>query len=236
MHPRLRQVVLLTNDLDSALAEARELFGFTGGVRDPQGMADLGFEHEVLTFTDTCLEIIAPLDPESSFSKLAASGVGGYMTVVQVPNLNEFIERAEKREIRPVMHVDYEGQDLSQWHPKDVGTLAEFDQIEPPESWHFAPGVFEHQATGVATNIAGVTLSVKDPAKMAEQWGYLTNQPHEQTSIMLADGPVTFIPFDDGPRGLRVVELFAADPARVGEVMTLCGVEFRLVAPKGELV
>lgn len=228
--PRLRQIVLITNDLESAIAEAKEKFGFMPGVRDVDSMAELGFEHEVLTFSDTFLEIIAPIDPESPKAKIAASGAGGYMTVVQVAELQPLLDEAQERGFAPLLKQEFQSQQLTQWHPKHLGTIAEFDQIDPVDSWHFAPAVFERKATEVSTGIAGATIAVDDPEAMAERWGGLLGVTHQGATVDLADGPIRFVTVDVGPRGVRAVDLFATDPAQVGLTFELCDVEFRLIA------
>lgn len=224
--------MLITNDLEGALADAKEKFGFMPGVRDIDGMAELGFEHEVLTFSDTFLEIVAPLDPQSSKAQIAASGAGGYMTVVQVKELEPLLNAASERGFAPLLNQVFQSQLLTQWHPKHFGTIAEFDQIDPVDSWHFAPAVFDRQATEVSTGIAGATLAVDDPEMMAERWGYVLGIGHRGTTIELADGPIEFIAAGGGPRGVRAVDVFAADPAQVGLTFELCDVEFRLIGSK----
>ncbi len=233
--PRLRQVVLITPDLDAALAQARELFGFTAGVRDESGMADLGFVHEVYSFGDTFLEIVAPMDPESPQGRLAARGGGGYMAVVQVDDLAEVVRRADELGFAPVLHEEYEGQLISQWHPKHLGTLAEFDEITPSDSWHFAPEIFANATTDVARDIAGVTLAVDDPAAMATTWATVADVDRPtDTTVRLGAETVNFVASDGGPRGLTEVDVIAADPQRVGTETMLCGVRFRFVAAPGQ--
>lgn len=238
-HPRLRQVVLITADLDSALTRARDVLGFGPGVRDVEEMAKLGFEHEVLTLADTFVEIVAPLDADSSFGQLVRrNGDGGYMAVVQVPDLQGVVDTAAGIGVAPVIHQDYEGHRISQWHPKHLGTLAELDQIEPPETWHFAPAVFENKAQGPAGDIVACTIATSDPLQVAGNWATMLGleviEDGEDAVLRLPGEEIRFVPSGDGARGLVAVDLVAADPARAGEVIELCGVRFTLVTTQGE--
>lgn len=232
--PRIRQVVLITDDLAAASAQARELFGFTGGVSLDEEMAKLGFEHVIFSFADTFVEIVSPLDPASPHGRmLEKNGPGGYMVVVQVDDVPALVDRAAGLGFGPIMNEDYHGAPLTQWHPKHLGTLAEIDQVSPPESWHFAPAVFEQCSPDVARDIVAASLVADDPDGLASTWAQLLVREAPQDGVVrLARGEtLTILPADGGHRGLRSVDVVAADPARVGDAVELCGVPFRFVAP-----
>lgn len=138
--PRLRQLVLLVPDLEPALAETRAAFGFGAGVREEEGMAALGFAHEVLSFADTFLEVCAPLAEDSPASRLVARrGPLGYMVVVQVDDLDAVVARAAEIDVAPLLVEPYAGTRISQWHPRDLGTLAESTRSPPPRPGTSAP-------------------------------------------------------------------------------------------------
>lgn len=235
-HPRLRQVVLITADLDAALTRARDVLGFGPGVRDVDEMAKLGFEHEVLTLADTFVEIVAPLDPESSFGQLVRrNGDGGYMAVVQVDDLQGVVDTAAGIGVTPVIHQDYDGHRISQWHPKHLGTLAELDQVEPADTWHFAPGIFENKAQGPGGDIVACTIATPDPQQVAANWAAMLGiEVGEDAVLRLPGEELRFVASGEGPRGLVAVDLVALDPARAGETIELCGVRFTLVTRQGE--
>jgi catechol 2,3-dioxygenase-like lactoylglutathione lyase family enzyme len=229
--PRLRQIILLTGDLDAALARAKDVFGFESGVRDEKSMSELGFEHEVFTFGDTFLEIVAPLSPDSSHGRLIAEhGDSGYMVDVQVGDLDDLVERAAALGFAPVLKQVFEGQRITQWHPRSLGTLAEFDQMEPADTWHFAPRIFDARTTHVARDICAATLAAADPESMARTWATLLQRPLEGTTVRLPDEMLRFVPVGDGRPGLREVDVVASSAERVGDTVELCGVAFRFVA------
>ncbi|WP_040320005.1 VOC family protein [Aeromicrobium marinum] len=230
--PRIRQAVVLVPDLDEAIGAARETFGFTTGTRDVESMADLGFEHEVCSFADTFLEICAPLSADSASGRLVERrGSLGYMLVVQVDDLDAAVERAAAIEVQPLFAQPFEGNQISQWHPKALGTLAELDQIEPADSWHFAPRIFEASCTDVARDIVGAELAVDDPAVMAQRWSTVLDVAlTDATTLHLSGTELRFVAASDTSTGLVAVDVAATDPARAGEAVELFGVEFRFVA------
>ncbi len=229
--PRIRQVVLLVPDLDDTLTQARDAFGFTSGTRDPESMAELGFVHEVLSFADTFLEICAPMTPDSVPGRLVERrGAIGYMLVVQVADLQAAVDRAADIDVAPLFAQDFEGNRISQWHPKVLGTLAELDQVDPPESWHFAPRIFEASCTDVARDIVAADLAVPDPEAMARTWSQVLDVPlTDATALSLDRTTLRFVPASEGVAGLVAVDVEATDADRVGETVRLGGVDFRLV-------
>lgn len=234
--PALRQIVLIVPDLDEAVDRAREIFGFTSGTRDTESMAELGFTHEIFSFADTFIEIVAPIDAESPHGRMVArQGAGGYMVDVQVADLDKLVERAAGLDIAPLFVQDFEEHRISQWHPKALGTLAEFDHVEPHDTWHFAPRIFEASCTAVARDIVGAEISVDDPERMAQKWSRVIDAPLiGGRTVDLGQGSVTFVAGTDR-KGLTAVHVIATDPARVGQSVVLGGVDFRFVA-EGESI
>lgn len=231
--PSIRQIVLLVPDLDAALAEFREVFGFTSGTRDEEEMARLGFEHEIFTFSDTFLEICAPLSPDSHPGKLVERlGSCGYMVDVQVEDLDAVIARGADAGIAPLFVQDFGDHRISQWHPKSLGTLAEFDQVNPHDTWHFAPRIFEAGCSDVALDIVGAELAAADPAQLAALWADLVQAPLQgDTTLHLGETTLRFSLAAER-LGLVAVDVLATDPARVGETVHLSGVDFHFVAAR----
>jgi catechol 2,3-dioxygenase-like lactoylglutathione lyase family enzyme len=238
--PALRQVVLLTGDLEASVATARDAFGFPPGVSDPDGMAAIGFRHQVFGFDRTFVEICQPLDPESAAGRrVAAAGDGGFMVVVQVDEAGPMLARASALGLRPLLTEDFHGSPISQWHPRDFGTMAEFDQMIPADSWHLAPEVYAARSTAVARDVRDVTLEVADPPAMAQRWAAVTGGTvlPDSTAVRLTDGTVTFRPrvarsdstqpHKARPATFEVV-CAAADPSAAGRSIRLCGVDFVL--------
>ncbi len=247
--PALRQVVQLAADLPAAIATTRDFLGLHRGFSEEEGMAVLGFEHEVLAIDRTFVEIVAPLIPDSSPGRmLARQGESGYMVVVQVDDLDGVVERGRQLGISPVMRERLDGNPISQWHPRDLGTLAEIDQIDDDRGWHFCPELSDTGSTAVVSNIVGADVAVKDPAATAARWAALlgTSIPDGATTVPLAVGELRFIDMTGGGRGLASAEFARStadpdrtgrpdrnsEPDRTGRSTTICGV--RLTITKQE--
>ena len=114
--------------------------------------------------------------------------------------------------------------------PRDFGTLAEFDQIRPADTWHMAPAIFERGSTEVVQDISAIDIAVAEPASMAVRWAEVleTSVGADGTSLELSGVSVRFVPAADAV-GLVAVELPASDRAQAGRTLRLSGVEFRLV-------
>ncbi|MET0133658.1 MAG: VOC family protein [Kibdelosporangium sp.] len=233
MSPSLRQVVLLTGDLPATLTRARSALGLNDGVRDESGMAALGFEHEVLAIDQTFVEIVAPLSEDSSPGRLLRrAGECGYMVAIQVDDADAVVARAAAIGLKPVMRTVYEGNPLTQWHPRDLGTLAEIDEMRSGADWHFCPELSDTGSTDVVTDIVAVELAVPDPAGYARRWATLLalDIPNGSTSLDLGGRELRFVPSAEGRDGLVTVELAATAGAAEH---TLCGVRFSVV-PAGQ--
>jgi hypothetical protein len=230
--PAVRQLVFLAADLDATLAAARSELGLNEGVDDSEGMAKLGFVHQVLAIDRTFLEFTAPLGPDTMPGKLVAKrGDIGYMVVMQVDDVEAAKERAAARGLKPVYETPYEGHTITQWHPRDFGTLAEIDQLRPSDTWYMAPKIFEVGSTSVVGDFTAIELAVRDPRAIAATWAAVLDVPlgADGVSLDLSGRAVRFIPVaDDGGEGLVAVELPATDRAHAGRTLQLSGVQFRL--------
>ncbi|MDR7084139.1 hypothetical protein J2X01_003447 [Arthrobacter ginsengisoli] len=229
--PEFRQLVLLTSDLEGTLARARKEFGVPEGFRDPVALAKVGMQHEVFGFDRTYVEVCEPINPESSASRsLARKGDSGFMVVLQVPDAEAMVTRAKGLGLEPLVVKDHHGSVLSQWHPRDFGTIAEFDEMRPADSWHFAPDIYEARNKSVVDDIVAVHLSVAEPAAMAERWAAVSGgaMGSDGTSVQAGRALLRFATVN-GASGVYAVDCRAADPNRVGETVRLSGVDFVFV-------
>lgn len=230
--PAVRQLVFLAADLNATLDNARQQLGLNPGVEDAEGMAKLGFVHQVLTIDQTFLEFTAPREPDTMPGRLVAKrGDIGYMVVVQVEDIAAVKARAAARGITMVMEGTYEGHSISQWHPRDFGTLAEIDQLRPPDTWHMAPRVFETGSTDVVGDFVAIELAVREPHAISETWASVLDIPvrSDLVSLDISGRVLRFTPVgEDRREGLVAVELPATDRAQAGRTVRLSGVDFRL--------
>lgn len=227
--PDFRQVVLLTADLEAVLAQARSELGAPVGFREPE-MADVGFLHEVFGFAETYVEVCQPIDAESrQGQRVRGQGDFGFMVVVQVEDLDATIRRAAEIGVEPLFQKPHHGNTISQWHPRDFGTLAEFDQMTEPESWHFAPAVYRARDDSVVRDIAAAYIGVTDPGSFARRWAAVLDGDlgDDGRAVVMGRRRIVFTEESEGS-GLHTVDCLAADPARAGSSVLLGGVTFRL--------
>jgi hypothetical protein len=229
--PALRQLVFLAADLDSTLIAARDGLGLSEGLAEAEAMAQLGFVHEVTPIDQTFLEFTAPLRPDTMPGQLVAKrGDMGYMVMVQVADIEAVRERAAARGLTPVYENSHGGHTITQWHPRAFGTLAQIDQLRPPETWHMAPEIFDVGRTDVVGDFTAVDLAVRDPTAIAATWAAVLDLPLGVGgfSLDLTGRTIRFVPVgEDGREGLVAVDLPIIDRARAGETLRLSGVEFR---------
>lgn len=229
--PEFRQLVLLTGDLEGSLSQAREEFAVPEGIRDEEALAKVGMKHEVFGFGRTYVEICEPILAESPAARsLARKGDSGFMVVVQVDDSAAMVARAKELDLEPLVLKDHHGSLLSQWHPRDFGTLAEFDEMRPQDSWHFAPEVYAARGDSVIEDIVAVDLAVADPSAMAGRWAAVIGGSvgADGTSVQTR-GCVLRFSTVEGRSGVYSVDCSAADRSRAGETIRLSGVDFNLV-------
>ena len=233
--PALRQIVLLADDLDRSVADVRDFLGLSAGIQAAAEMAALGFEHEVLAIDQTFVEVVSPLSSDTSPGRLLARhGDTGYMVVVQVADLAAVVAGGDRLGLTPSMREVLHGNAISQWHPRDLGTLTEIDEMTDGATWHFCPELSDTGLTDTVSDLISVDIAAAEPASTAGRWAALLGLPAPSgTQVSLARGTVRFVPAD-GRRGL-VAATFAPGsspsgaPGRRGA--TICGVQFTIDTP-----
>ncbi len=234
---RLRQVVLVAEDLAGAVAELTQELGAGAPFQDP-GVKVFGLENAVLPIGDTFLEVVSPVVENAPAARYRArhggdGGDGGYMLMLQSDDLARDRARVEAQGVR----LAWEGalDDIAgiHLHPKDTGgPLLSLDQPRPPASWHWAgPGWSERSRSDVSRTITAAEVASPEPERLARRWGELLDQPvtaeGEGFAIALEPGRLRFVP---GPaERLMGFDVEAADRARAGERLDLCGVTLRRV-------
>lgn len=231
---RLRQVVLVAEDLAAAVDRLSDALGAGAPFQDP-GVKVFGLENAVLPIGDTFLEVVSPLTPDAPAARYRArhGGDGGYMLMVQSDDLGRDRARVEAQGVR----LAWEGalDDIAgiHLHPKDTGgPLLSLDQPRPPASWHWAgPGWDGRSRSDVSRTITAAEVASPEPERLARRWGELLDRPvaseGDGFAIVLEPGTLRFVP---GPaERLTGFDVEAADRDCAGEQLELCGVRVRRV-------
>ena len=131
------------------------------------------------------------------------------MVIVQTNDLTSQKERIASKEARIVWESDLEQAKAMHLHPRDIGgAILSFDQIIPPESWHWGgPDWQGKQGSGLVKRISGAVLQSAAPQAMAQRWGEIFGLPVERAGatwvLKLNQGEIRFVIESDG-RGLGV--------------------------------
>jgi hypothetical protein len=247
---RIRQIALVARELEPVVADLCAVFGIEVSLRDP-GVAEFGLHNAVMPIGDTFLEVVSPVREGSSAGRFLErrGGDGGYMVILQTPDLAGDRRRAEALGVRVVWQIALSDIATVHLHPRDLGAaLVSLDQPRPPDSWRWAgPGWERAMRTDVVRRIVGVELQAKDPAALARRWGEvlgrsITWDGADVHEIGLEGGVLRFVPpRDKRGDGLTVVDLEAADADHARRVakerglspdgtrIEIGGVRFRLV-------
>lgn len=215
---RLRQIALVADDLDKAIADVQHHLDVDVCFRDP-GVAEFGLHNALFRIGDQFLEIVSPTTSGTTAGRLLekAGGDCGYMAIFEVDDLDQRMAHLSTLGVRTVWQGDFRQIRGRHLHPKDTGgTLVSIDQPERPGDWHWAgPTWREVRPSGIAASIASITLASRQPERLRDRW--------KQLGIDVATEYV------NGPSDLEhlsAVTLTATSASHRGRRFTLCGVDF----------
>jgi len=210
---RLRQIALIARELDPVVADLCAVLGIEVGFRDP-GVAEFGLHNAVMPVGDTFLEVVSPVDPAAPAQRFLdrRGGDGGYMVIVQSPNLDDDVRRLADLGVRIVWEIALDDIRTVHLHPADVGAaIVSIDEARPPASWRWAGPTWEQRIRRERVRgVVGVELTSPDPTALAARWAAVLGRPTSDHTIALDGGTIRFA---DGPSaGVRGYALAADDP------------------------
>ena len=138
---RIRQLVLVAGQRDSVVDDLCSLFEIEVAFYDP-GIIHFGLENAVIPVGDTFLEVVSPIQEETTAGRYLErrNGNGGYMVIVQTEDLKSEKARVEAEGIGIVWNADREEEGIHaqaiHLHPRDVGgAILSIDSMTPPKAW-----------------------------------------------------------------------------------------------------
>jgi hypothetical protein len=197
---RLRQVILVTDDIDADTKALRSAFNFGVGFHDTE-LADYDMADHTFTLADgTYLQLVASLNPQDALARWAAKigGRGGYALSIQHPDPAAVKARAEALGVGVIRAQEALGYPIVQLHPRDTAILLEADGIADPDVWfwdHVGADAQPSPAAAVDATVA-VEVGVDDPQRLGRLW-------HELLGLTLPADPRVV---DLGGYELRFVE------------------------------
>jgi len=249
---RLRQVALVTRDLDAVVGELRSTFALEVAHRDP-AVAAFGLRNAVLPVGHEFIEVVSPTREGTAGGRQLErlGGDGGYMVICQCDDHPPRRRRAvEELGIRTVLEFSDEHYTCMQLHPSDTGgAFLEIDwqaDTSVGGDWWPAGQSGEWKAairTDVIDAITAVEVQAADPDAVAARWSEIVELPVADRSIALDNARVDFVDATDGRGdGLGGMTVHAVDADRAfaaarerglpvdGDVILLCGTRVRVVS------
>jgi hypothetical protein len=192
---RLRQVALVAAALEPVLADLRAVLDLDEPFRDP-GVGMFGLSNGVFAVGQDFLEVVCPDHPDSAGARFLErrGGDGGYMVILQSPDLSRDRVRLEGLGVRIVWEIALDDIATIHLHPRDVGgAIVSIDEPVPPASWRWGgPDWNRREASAVVAGLAGVELAAADPGALAGRWAEVLGLAAEHTGrgwrLALEDG------------------------------------------------
>jgi hypothetical protein len=232
---RLRQVVVITNDLPAVTAAVESELGLSDPFVDP-GVGEFGLENRVYAAGDCFLEVLKPVDVNSAGARFLArrgGDDGGYMAIFQFADRASPRQRAADLGIRIVWRADLEDIAGTHLHPSDIGAaIVSLDWADPPESWRWAGPTWRGGApAGVVGGVTSLTIACIDPGKVSSRWAEVLGPGARLggTTVHLGEArqQLSFVPAND-PEHEGIVGCALALPRADGGKLTadIAGVRF----------
>ncbi|MAT49208.1 MAG: hypothetical protein CMA27_05195 [Euryarchaeota archaeon] len=202
---RVRQLVLVANERDPIVNDLESLFKIQVSFYDP-GIKFFGLENAVLPVGDTFLEVVSPIEQETTAGRYLErrGGSGGYMVIIQVEDFESTKKRVEDNNMRVVYESEDPKARAIHLHPKDVGgAILSLDYMVPESSWKWAGESWKSKINNdVVEELNGVFIQSENPENMLQKWeaalGIKGTKEIEGHIINLGSSRVVFVKDEDG--------------------------------------
>jgi hypothetical protein len=219
---RLRQAVLLAEELEPVVALLRGALGLQEPFRDP-GVAEFGLVNAVFSIGDCFLEVISPSRPGTAAGRqLERAGAdGGYMVLFDLEDLTAARERAAALGVRTVWQIDLPDISGTHMHPSDLsGAIVSLDGSRPYGTWRWGGPQWTGQIAPPSPpgRLLAIGVAVAEPQAAAARWGEVLGVTPalegDSITLPLDGGEVRFR--DAGADGAQgIVEIDVALPAAI---------------------
>jgi catechol 2,3-dioxygenase-like lactoylglutathione lyase family enzyme len=230
---RLRQLALITRDLDSAAEQVRSVLGLEVAYRDPS-VDQFGLRNIVCPLgPEDFLEVVSPVVEDTPAARYLAGrgGDSAYMVLLQCPDPEPVRRAVERLGVRVGAAVDTDDYMSFHLHPKDCGgVLLSIDWA--PGGWIGAGRDWQDKVrTGVTRGFRAIGIACPDAEAVAARWAALTGAPCAGGTLRLENAEIRFAEAAPGEdTGVRAVELLAGDGGPAGRTEKVVGVPFTFVA------
>lgn len=182
---RLRQIALMTDDLEKATSELTDLLDSEVCFRDP-GVALFGLRNVLIPLGSDFLEVLAPEQEDTAGGRhLKRRGPGGYMVIFQCADGEAARDHAVQAGARAVWQHDESGIHATHFHPRSLpGAIVSIDSMEesnpdycrPDARWHWAgPDWKSHRRDNGIVGLNGAVIRSRDAVSAAARWQEVLN-------------------------------------------------------------
>jgi catechol 2,3-dioxygenase-like lactoylglutathione lyase family enzyme len=191
----LRQVALMTRDLDASLKFWTSAFGLEEAYRDD--LSAFGLRNVVIPLGETFLELLEPADPGSAGARfLERRGEGLYMTIFEGEDADALERALAEHQIAVAFRSRTPTYTSIHLHPKAMSrVLYSFEFPREPGEWPAAGSGWRQQVrTEYVRRIRGVGFITENGDADAGRWHRLFGVAPErywvQDNIRIANVPV----------------------------------------------
>lgn len=181
---RLRQICLVTHDLERAVADIQAIFGVRLAYRDP-AVERYGLQNALFPFGLAFLEVVAPTAPGTAAGRFLerGGGAGGYMAIFNCHDPQRRGDHAEALGVPVVHRLAAPGFEGVQLHPRYCrAAMIEFDRTPGEEDlrgpYHSAgPDWTAAISTGLTQGIKAIVLESPHPHELGAHWARIVERP-----------------------------------------------------------
>ncbi|KAK5941431.1 hypothetical protein PMZ80_006710 [Knufia obscura] len=234
---RLRQIALITDDLDRAEHILTEVVFV-----DP-GVAQWGLKNILVAIGGDIIEICAPTKPDTTVGRLLKKrGEGGYMIIMQTLDAAARRRYIEDNGLAKVIWGrEHDDVTCVQYHPKGIagGMMPELDSHTPSPSnptplasafspWHACGSEYEKYAAGMerASHLKLVGAACRlgpgqtDTQGAAQQWQNYFGVERQESELVYTNARLKFVAGSNAlPEGLESITIQVQGKDRLNEML-----------------
>ena len=200
---RLRQLVLVTKEIDSLTEKICDLFELRTTFNDPE-LIHFGLENRIIPVGDTFLEIVSPVKENTSAERFLSKrkGDSGYMVIVDVNDFENEKKRLKENKFKVIWHekryVHGIYAQALHLHPKQIGgAILSLDSMVPNSAWLWAGTDWRKDVNqSLVKTIKGVVLQSPIPETLCAKWEIALGKKRaegENLSICLNKSEIKFV-------------------------------------------
>lgn len=240
----LRHYVVATGNaevMDRTLAELKARLGLPS--QPKKVLAELGFTTAMVIVGKTVLEVVAPFAPGrrphvDEFLE-QRGGPGVYKLVVQTFDAGALRKRIYAYKLKLDRDDEFRGHQMLTLDTEIFGASLEAFTYTPLDQWWGYDSAKTYVQSDLVEEVTGCDLAIENPGAVSTLVASIFNAELDPTAKTVRFQKNTTVPFDertirfvapfDERRGVLGLDVKVKDRARVGEKVTISGVEFRFI-------